>query len=72
MVYTNILIINTSFDPKSSLGGNMALTTSIPSGIKKQGLIFTFITYAKFKKGQNLKTLWENYIILHKVPLSCP
>jgi len=50
MFYTNVLLHNTNFDPKSSLVRNMALTTSIPSSIKKQGFFFTVIAYTKLKK----------------------
>jgi hypothetical protein len=35
MFCANVLLHNTSFDPKSSYVGNMALTIGIPSGIEK-------------------------------------
>jgi hypothetical protein len=35
----------------------MALTNSIPSGLKKQGFFFTFIAYKKSKKGFFQKNL---------------
>jgi len=48
--YTNVLLHNTNFDPKSSFARNMALTTSIPSSTKRQGFFFTVIAYTKLKK----------------------
>jgi len=35
MFWANVLFHNTSFDPKSSHVGNMALTIGIPSNIEK-------------------------------------
>jgi hypothetical protein len=35
MFYTNVLLHSIGFDTKSSLAGNMALTTGIPSSTKK-------------------------------------
>jgi hypothetical protein len=57
MFCANVLFHNTSFDSKSSLPRNMALTNGILLGIEKQGLFFTFIAYKKFKREKNLNTM---------------
>jgi hypothetical protein len=55
MFFANILFHNIGFDSRSSPIGNMALTTSIPSNTKNQGLVFTFIACTKSKREKNLK-----------------
>jgi hypothetical protein len=55
MFCANVLFHKTSFDPRSSPLGNMALTTSIPLGSEKQGLFFTFIAYKNLKREKKLK-----------------
>jgi hypothetical protein len=51
MFNANILLHGTCFDLKSSPKGNMALSVGIPSIIKKQRLVFRFITHIKSKSG---------------------
>jgi hypothetical protein len=59
----NVLLHGTSFDSRSSLVGNMALTIGIPSGVEKQGLFFRFIAYTKPKTGgRNLLATHCNYL----------
>jgi hypothetical protein len=55
MFYANVLLHGTSFDPRSSLIGNMTLTISIQSHSKKKGFVFAFIAYIKLKKEKNKK-----------------
>ncbi len=52
MFCANVLFHCTSFDPKSSLAGNMALTIDMPLNIENHGLLFTFITHTKSSKGK--------------------
>jgi hypothetical protein len=56
MNYANVLLHNPSFDPRSSLAGNVALNTNIPLGTEKLGLRFRFIAYT-VKKEKKLKIL---------------
>jgi hypothetical protein len=50
MFCANILFHGTSVDPKSSIVGNIALTTSIPLRIEKQGL-FLHLLHTQSQKG---------------------
>jgi hypothetical protein len=65
MFCANILLHNTSFEPKSSLARNMAFTTNISLGTKKQGLFFTFITYTSPKRENFKSHTIEHYNSLH-------
>ncbi len=47
MFCTNILYHSTSFDSKTFLEGNIALTVGISSNTEKQGLFFRFIACTK-------------------------
>jgi hypothetical protein len=52
---------------------NWALTTSIPSGTKKQGLFFRFIAYSKSKRAKKKNLIvWQMNAVLCKVTLSSP
>jgi hypothetical protein len=50
------LLHGTSFDSKSSLVGNMAVTIGIPSGVEKQGL-FLDLLHTQNQKGKKIKNL---------------
>jgi hypothetical protein len=50
MFCANVLFHCTSFDPKSSLIGNITLTIGMPLSIEKQGFFSRFIAYTKSKK----------------------
>jgi hypothetical protein len=56
MFCANVLLHNPSFDPRSSLAGNVALNTNIPLGIEGHGLHFNiYCTHSqKRKKIKNL------------------
>jgi hypothetical protein len=56
MFCANVFLHNPSFDPRSSLAGNVALNTNIPLGTERHGLRFTFIAYT-VKKEKKLKIL---------------
>lgn len=56
MFCANVLLHNPSFDPRSSLAGNVALNTNIPLGTERHGLRFTFIAYT-VKKEKELEIL---------------
>jgi hypothetical protein len=49
----------------------MALTTSIPSRIGKQGLFFCLL-HIQSQKGKKLKTLWHNNTVIHRVNIVRP
>jgi hypothetical protein len=68
MFYANILIHDKGFDPNSSPTRNMALTTGIPSDIKKHGLFFTFIAYIMSKMEKKIKNLATKH---HNFPQGC-
>jgi hypothetical protein len=65
MFCTNILLHGTSFDPRSSLARNMAFTTNISSGTKKQSLFLTFITYTKSRRENFKSHMVEHYNSSH-------
>jgi hypothetical protein len=60
----NVLLHGTSFDYRSSLAGNMALTIGIPSGVEKQVLFFRFIAYTKPKRGKKKKKTFRQNIAI--------
>ncbi len=53
MFCANVLYPNTSFNSRTFFGGNIALTTDIPSATKKQGLFLKFICIHKVQKNKN-------------------
>jgi hypothetical protein len=50
MFCANILYHSTSFDSKTSLAGNIALTVGISSSTEKHGLFFRLIACTKLKR----------------------
>jgi hypothetical protein len=42
--------MGTGIEPTSSPGGNVALTTGIPSGTENKGLLFRFIADTKSRR----------------------
>jgi hypothetical protein len=70
MFCTNLLLHSIGFDPKSSLAGNMALTTGIPSSSKVSFFFYVYYTHKVFFK--TLKIVWQNNVIFRRLALSSP